>query len=191
MSEKAVGEKTPIVSIRLIIVAAIFGILALIIVVAGFTLPIPGTGVVTDPRELFTTIGSALTGPVGAVIIGVLAGVMEPEGIGAASVLAHVMGCLWMGFTYKKLVYGRPQFAVRLVGWALLVIVYYLVTVLGFVIGIALFYPAYYTEGFGDISLPQAYMALMGGVIPEVIFTTIVTTLVMVALPRKYQKPLW
>jgi hypothetical protein len=187
MSEKTANDKTPLVSIRLIVVALIFGGVALVIVVAGLHLPIPGTGVVTDPRELFTTIGSALTGPIGGVIIGTMAGIMEPDGIGAASILAHVAGCLWMGFTYKKLVYGRPQFAVRL-----LVIAYYMIVVIpGFVIGIALFYPAYYTEGFGDISLFQAYLALAGGAIPETIFTTVATTLVMIALPRKYQKPLW
>lgn len=193
MSEKTANERNPLVSIRLIVVALIFGGIALVIVVAGLHLPIPGTGVVTDPRELFTTIGSALTGPIGGVIIGALAGIMEPDGIAAASVLAHVAGCLWMGFTYKNLVYKRPQFIVRLLGWALLVIAYYMIVVVpGFVIGIALFYPAYYTEGFGDISLFQAYLALAGGAIPETIFTTVATALVMmIALPRKYQKPLW
>lgn len=192
MSEKTTNEKNPIISVRLIVVALVFGVVALVIVAAGLHLPIPGTGVVTDPRELFTTIGSALTGPIGGVIIGAMAGILEPDGIAAASVLAHVAGCLWMGFTYKKLVYERPQFVVRLLGWALLVIAYYVVVVIpGFVIGIALFHPAYYLEGFGGVSLVQAYLALAGGAIPETAFTTIATMLVMIALPRKYQKPLW
>ena len=79
--------------------AAVFGAAALAIVVAGLTIPIPGTGVVTDPREIFTTTGAALTGPFGGVIIGILAGIREPGGIVLASLLAHISGGLWMGLS--------------------------------------------------------------------------------------------
>jgi hypothetical protein len=44
-------------------VATVFGLAALAIVAADFHLPIPGSEVVTDPREIFTTLGAALTGP--------------------------------------------------------------------------------------------------------------------------------
>ena len=92
-----------------IIVAFVFGLVALVMVLAGFIIPIAGTGVVTDPREIFVSIGSALTGPIGAVIIGVLAGIAEPGGIPLASLLGHIAGALWMAFAYKKLVYERMQ----------------------------------------------------------------------------------
>lgn len=77
-----------------IIVAAVFGLVALAIVLAGFIIPMPGTEVVTDPREIFVTLGSALTGPIGAVIIGILAGIAEPGGISLASLLGHIIGAL-------------------------------------------------------------------------------------------------
>src|ERR687890_93504 len=112
-----------------LIVAIVFGLVVLTIVLAGFTVPIPGTGVVTDPREIFVTIGSALTGPLGALVIGFFAGIVEPGGIPLASLLGHIAGGLWMAFAK--------------------------------------------------------------GVMVEVLITTTVTTLVLLALPQKYQRPLW
>ena len=167
-----------------LIVALAFGLVALAIVLVGFTIPIPGTEVVTDPREIFVTFGAGLTGPLGALIIGFLAGIAEPGGIPLASLLGHIAGALWMAFAYKKLVYERMQMPSRLLGWAILVVVYYYVFVVpGFVIGLAAFY--------GETAPLGLYAALAKGVVTEVLITTAVTTLAMLALPQKYQKPLW
>ena len=150
-----------------------------------WSLPIPGTGVVTDPREIFTTIGAGLTGPVGGLVIGILAGIREPGGIALASLLAHVSGGLWMGFGYKKLVHERLQMPINVLGWAVLVMAYYYVFVIpGFVIGLALFYGE-------EASLIQVYGELGKGALPEALLTTMVTTLVFIALPRRNRRPLW
>lgn len=167
-----------------LIVALVFGLIALAIVLAGLTIPIPGTGIVTDPREIFVTFGSGLTGPFGALVIGVLAGIAEPGGIPLASLLGHIAGALWMAFAYKKLVYERMQFPSRLAGWAILIVIYYYVFVVpGFVIGLAAFY--------GEADPLGLYVTLSKGVIIEMLITTTVTTLAMLALPQRYQKPLW
>ena len=167
-----------------LIVAVVFGLIAITIVLASFTIPIPGTGVVTDPREIFVTIGSALTGPIGALIIGIFAGIMEPGGIPLASLLGHIAGGLWAAFIYKTFVYERLQMPIRLAGWVMLVIIYYYVFVVpGFVIGLTAFY--------GETNPVGLYMALAKGVIAEVLITTTITTLVLLALPKKYHKPLW
>jgi hypothetical protein len=167
-----------------LLVASVFGLVALTIVLAGFVIPIPGTGVVTDPREIFVTIGAALTGPLGAIIIGILAGILEPGGIPLASLLGHIAGALWMAFAYKKFAYERMEMPSRLVGWAILIIIYYYLFVLpGFVIGLTAFYGE--TNPFG------LYGELARGVVVEALITTIVTTLAMLALPQKYHRPLW
>ena len=167
-----------------LIVAVVFGLIVLTIVLASFTIPIPGTGVVTDPREIFVTIGSALTGPLGALIIGIFAGIVEPGGIPLASLLGHIAGGLWMAFMYKKFVYERLQMPARLAGWVVLVILYYYVFVVpGFVIGLAAFY--------GEADPLGLYIAISKGVIVEVLITATVTTLVLLALPQKYHRPLW
>ena len=167
-----------------IIVATVFGLIALAIVLAGFIIPIPGTGIVTDPREIFVSIGAALTGPLGALIIGILAGIAEPGGIPLASLLGHIAGALWMAFAYKKFVYERMQMPSRLAGWVALIVVYYYVFVVpGFVIGLAVFY--------GEANPTSLYFALAKGVITEALITITITTLAILALPQRYHKPLW
>jgi len=169
---------------RSLIVAFVFGLVVLTIVLAGFTVPIPGTGVVTDPREIFVTIGAGLSGPLGALIIGFFAGIAEPGGIPLASLLGHIAGALWMAFAYKKLVYERLHMPIRLLGWIALVIIYYYVFVIpGFAIGLVTFY--------GEPDLIGIYLALAKGVIAEVLIATTVTTLALLALPQKYHRPLW
>jgi len=169
--------------LTIIIVAAVFGLVALIIVLSGFIIPIPGTGVVTDPREIFVTLGSALTGPIGAIIIGILAGIAEPGGIPLASLIGHLAGALWMAYAYKRLVYERLQMPSRLAGWVVLIIIYYYIFVVpGFVIGLAAFY--------GEADPISLYITLAKGVVTEVLITAAVTAVVMLALPQKYHRPL-
>ena len=187
-------------STKTLAVAFVFGAVALAIVVAGLTIPIPGTGVVTDPREIFTTTGAGLTGPFGGIIIGILAGIREPGGIAFASLLAHISGGLWMGFSYKKLIYERTNMPIRALGWAGIVLVYYFgVVVPGFVIGLSLFYPDVYAEAYGaGAPLIRAYGELAigygeegAGALPEASLTALITTLAFLALPRRYRRPLW
>ncbi len=170
--------------VKIVLVALAFGAIALGIVLAGFTIPL-STGIVTDPREIFVTIGAALTGPIGALIIGFMAGIAEPGGIPLASLLAHLAGTLWMGFAYKKLVYERTtKLPMRLLGWALLVLVYYyLIVIPGFIVGLTLFY--------GLESPWQVLLESYPAATPEALITTAVTTLAFLALSKQVQKPLW
>ena len=178
---------------RILLVSAVFGSAALAIVEAGLTIPIPGSGVVTDPREIFTTIGSGFTGPVGGVVIGLLAGFREPGGIMIASLRAHVSGGLWMGFAYKLLVYKHLKMPFLLAGWVVLVlVVYYVFAVPGFVIGQAIFYHEGFLDSYGaDSSVIEAYAILGWVALPGALLTAIVTTLVFAALPRRHRRPLW
>ncbi len=180
-----------LISLRVVLTAIIFGSLALAIVLAGLNIPIPGTGVVTDPRELFTTVGAGLTGPVGGLLVGALAGIGEAwigepgSRIPMASLLAHLTGGLWMGITYKKLVHERLKMPWMLLGWVGLVLVYYYAfAVPGFVVGQALFYGE-------NAPLLDAYILLGKGALPEALLTTAITSLAILALPRKYRRPLW
>jgi hypothetical protein len=167
-----------------LLIALVFGLVVLAIVLAGFVIPISGADVVTDPREIFVTFGSALTGPLGALIIGICAGIAEPGGIPLASLLAHIAGALWMAFAYKKFVYERLAMPKRLLGWVVLIVIYYYVFVIpGFVIGLTAFY--------GETNPIALYATIGKGVVIEVLITTTVTTLAMLALPAKYHKPLW
>jgi len=193
MSEQPVSsanvevDRQPILSARQVGIAAAFGGAALALVLAGITIPIPGTPVVTDPREIFTTTGASLTGPIGGIVIGILAGIAEP-GIPLASLLAHIIGGIYSGLVYKNLSWRfRENNVLRLVLWAVQVLGYYILIVVPlFVVGLIVFYPD--PEYGGFLALLGA---LEGGALPEAILTTVVTTIIMAALPERYRRPLW
>lgn len=181
------AQRQPLLSARQVGIAAAFGGAALALVLAGVTVPIPGTPVVTDPREIFTTTGASLTGPIGGIVIGILAGIAEP-GIPLASLLAHIIGGIYNGLVYKNLSWRfRENNVLRLVLWAVQVLGYYIVVVVPlFVVGLVIFYPDPEYGGF---------FALLGalevGALPEAVLTIIVTTIIMAALPARFRRPLW
>ena len=181
------AERRPILSARQVGVAAAFGGAALAIVLAGITIPIPGTPVVTDPREIFTTTGASLTGPIGGIVIGILAGIAEP-GIPLASLLAHIVGGIYSGLVYKNLSWRFRENRIAQLGfWALQVLGYYILIVVPmFVVGLILFYPDPEYGGFFAL-----LAALEVGALPEAFLTTIVTTIILAALPERYRRPLW
>lgn len=185
--QKVESSKKPLLSARQVGMAAAFGGAALALVLAGVTIPIPGTPVVTDPREIFTTIGASLTGPVGGVVVGLLAGIAEP-GIPFASLLAHVVGGVFNGLVYKNFSWRfKEKKVLSLAAWALQVFAYYTLVVIPlFVVGLMVFYPdPEYGGFFGFLG------ALEVGALPEALLTSVVTTIIMAALPEKYRRPLW
>jgi len=187
MANKVESTKKPLLSARQVGMAAAFGGAALALVLAGVTIPIPGTPVVTDPREIFTSIGASLTGPIGGIVIGLLAGIAEP-GIPLASLLAHIVGGVFNGLVYKNVSWRfKDNKVVSLALWAVQIFAYYVLVVIPlFAVGLMAFYPDPEYGGF------LAFLgALEAGAMPEALITTTVTTIIMAALPERYRRPLW
>jgi len=182
-----------LISKRIIVTALIFGTATMIIQEMGLKIPVLGS-THTDPRELIVTIGAALTGPVGGVIIGLMSipwftGVDTPY---FPTLVAHVMAGLFIGTTYKKLVYQKMEFPWFLFRWAGLVIAYYyLILIPVYIVVSSTLYPVAFGMNFGDVSSWNAYITLVNLALPELIITAVITTIVMAALPPKYRCPLW
>ncbi|MFH2021368.1 MAG: LytS/YhcK type 5TM receptor domain-containing protein [archaeon] len=181
MREKEL-TKDNLFSKKSFIVSTIFGLFALLVVLGKVHIPIPGTSVVTDPRESFTTLGSALAGPIGGIIVGFLAGIAEPGGIALASLLAHISGAIWFGYTYKKFIYEKSYFFLRWIGN--IIIYYYVFAVSGFSIGLVLFYK-------DPTPIIELYKGIAGGLTVELVLTILISSAILYALPKKYRKPVW
>ena len=178
-------ERKPLLSARAIGYAAAFGAGALLVVALGLTFPIPGLNVVTDPRESFVTLGGAFSGPIGAIIVGVLAGILEPGTPPIVSIVAHIGGALFMAIYYKFLVWRlRENRVPSLALWILGVLIYYeLVVVPLFTIGLVVFFPDPEYGGFFGL-----LVFLWGAVIPEMVLTMIITTIVHAAVPARFRR---
>ncbi len=171
-------------SARVLVAAIIFGGIATILLVARLTVPIPGTRAVSDPREIFTTLGSAFTGPVGALLIAFLAGIAEPNGVPLASIMAHILGCIWVSLAYREFIYRSKIFKLLLL-WALTIFLYYDVFLIpGYLISLVVFYAQ-------PINFFEMYTLLASGAFPESIITIVLTSLIILILPVRYRRPWW
>jgi hypothetical protein len=81
----------------------------------------------------------------------------------------------------------RNNKVVSLVAWALQVVLYYVLIVVPlFAVGLAVFYPDPEYGGF------LAFLGVLeAGALPEMALTTVVTTIIMAALPERFRRPLW
>ncbi|MFH0990115.1 MAG: PAS domain S-box protein [bacterium] len=176
-----------------LIVALFFGAAAFFLMLGEIHLTIPGTVLVTDPREIFVTIGAALSGPVGGLLIGFLSAIIHPVSeYRVYGIIQHMIAAFLVGWAYKKILYQRFRMPWMLLGWMILVILYYFV---GLVVSFSLLSynnHALYVSLLGhDQPVLQTLYGISGDLIPELILTVVVSTLILFVLPSAYRKPLW
>ena len=106
MKKTAEDNKSKRLSRPYLLVLAAFSAATFLVRYIGLKIPVVGTEVANiDPREVFVTLGSAFTGPVGGIVIGFFGGVSS---LALATVVAHMVAGLVIGFLYKP-VYNRWQ----------------------------------------------------------------------------------
>lgn len=171
------------ISLRIILVALVVGGLAMMFPLFNFIVPIPGTAIYTDPRELFCVVGAALTGPAGALIIGFMAGITDPHNPLSIS-LAHMISGLWAAYAYRFFIFAHIKHSGwKIVAWLGMVVAYYVVFLIP---ALLLLPPALAVPG----SFLSKYANVFMGALPEIAFTLLSTSIVMVILPRRYRHPL-
>lgn len=168
------------------LMACVAGVLAFYIVYSELTIPIPGLPVITDPREVAVLLGAAASGPVGAVLIGILAGAAVPDGNAAASMAAHALGAGLVSIVYRQLTVRLKSSTFRFaLGWILSVAGYfYLILMPVFILVHNLYHPIKFDFG-------PTYARIASGALGEAAATVIISTLIIIVLPRRYRRPMW
>jgi PAS domain S-box-containing protein len=187
------SSRTHLFSVRLFFIAVGFGLTAMLVILAGFHLQIPGTKIVTDAREIFVLIGAALTGPIGGIIIGILAGLGDPNADVHLYIIAnHVVGAVWVGWAYKRLVHDRIHMPWMLLGWVGVVFVYYFVCLIPVVVVAKYMFPEFFLNILPEPhSFVQTLLVFYRGWLVEFILTTVLTSSVLLVLPRAARSPMW
>jgi len=150
----------------------------------------------TGPQEVLVLISAALGGPLGLLVACLfqevghhfffLKALFSPEQMASRGTLysiadfsAHILAALAVAYCYKFLHQRAKKVYVFFGGWILIVVIYYTLLVL----------LQFFLIGF-VIDLPPL-SALFRNFLPEFLVVTIISTLIWVALPRRYRKPLW
>jgi hypothetical protein len=161
---------------------------------ANFFIPL-GNGAAMGIGELFTTLSAALGGPVASVItifvVYSIHSILHPENIPdlpslyilLEDAIAHLSAMLLVTLAYYKFLYPRMRnTGIFLTGWFLLVIAYYYLALLPLSV---LFL------NLMDPDQGATYTDFAQGFLPEVLGTAIITTLIWLASPVRYRRPLW
>lgn len=180
-----------------IAIGIILGLLAGIGIAVGLSFIIPGAfssviGFFTTLFLLAAALGGPLAGVIASTICVIIAAFFGSPGLKEAlsdpvvfwsNVVVTGVFVALVGFAYRW-VFERVKMPARLLPWAGIVFAYYL-----------LYLPAnagaqFYFNGDSDDFL-SAILGSYNAYIPQVFFDIFITSLVFIALPRRYHRPLW
>ena len=170
----------------------IFGTLSYLITVADITIRI-SENLILGPWEIINSLSAALFGPIGLLItelgldisgyVYLIKGVYPaPQDIYfmVGNYIAHSVAMLFVAFSYR-FIYQRLKVPRLIAGWILVMGIYYLI---GVTLQVSLFNIA--VPGLG-----ASYAVWFSNVRLEFVLVTVVTSLILVALPERYRRPQW
>lgn len=165
-----------------VLLAILFGLASAGIYFLDLHIPVGG-GLLLEPSEIFVTLGSALCGPTGGLIIGFLQGIVyAPERNIPAHMFAAFLWGLWYAFFWNwSLKMPYPKIS-RVIVWTLTVPLYYYVLLLP----LHVFIYASYTL---DAPFLSTYLVVASEVVPEMIGTIIATDIILIILLERYSAP--
>jgi len=168
------------ISARQIAIAVVFGIVAAIV---SLTIKVPiGQEMFMDPGEIFVTLGAALSGPIGGIIVGFLKGlVYAPERNIPSHILAGFVWGIWYLYMYKLTTNRKNGKWIMIALWVITIPIYYYVLLLPL-------YTWIYASTSAT-SFAQLFMEAAPAIIPEMFVTIIVTAVILAVLPKKYTAP--
>ena len=170
----------------------VFAALSFLVSAVNFTITI-SDDLILGPWEILSTLSAALFGPIGLLIselgldgggyLYLIKGVFPaPQDLYfmLGDYIAHIVALLATAFCYRYL-YERVKMPLLLLGWVLTMGIFY---TLLWSIQVPLFNIA--VPGLG-----ATFVGYLTDAIPEAMTTTIITSLILLALPQRYRRPQW
>ncbi len=170
----------------------ILGVVSFLITAVDITVQI-SEDLILGPWEIINTLSAAFFGPIGLLIteLGLdisgylyfIKGVYPaPQDIYfmLGNYIAHVVAMLIVAFGYR-FIYQRVKMPPLLAGWVLVLAIYYFV---GVILQVSLFNIA--VPGLG-----ASYVVYFSNVRLEFILVSVITSLVLLALPERFRRPQW
>jgi hypothetical protein len=168
------------------------GALSFVISAANITVQV-SDDLILGPWEIVNTISAALFGPLGLLItelgLDVSGYLYFIRGVYPApqdaffmvgDFIAHSTAMFLVAFAYR-FIYGRMKMPRLLGGWTVIMGIYYLV---GVILQVTFF----------NIAVPElkaSYLTYFGNVRLEFVLVTVITSLILLALPERYRRPHW
>ena len=182
---------------RPLALGTVLGFLSFVSSAVDFLIPLGFSGVAAGPQEIPLTMSAAIGGPLGLFVssllheLGIYFFLLNPEfspgqmsstGIlfAAADFLAHVLALLTVAFCYRFLHQRTQKVITQMAGWILIIAIYYTLLVLLQSLLVGAVVPG-----------TPPFSTLFQNFLPEFQVTLIITTLILLALPRRLRKPLW
>lgn len=177
-----------------VIIGMISGALIVLASTTHFLIPVGGDTSI-GIGEIFTTLSSAMGGPI-AVIVTLLVTYgsvivlnldlyvdLPPFFIALADATAHLIALLALAIGYRQLLYPLARKTkIFLVGWWLMIVVYYFLAFLPLEVVLL---------NFADPGHGITYPSIARSLFPEFLGTATITTLIWIALPLHYRRPRW
>lgn len=179
-----------------LILGGVLGILDFVSLAVNFLIPLGPFGA-TGPQEILVLMAAALGGPWGFFVAQIFHDLgiyfyflhmqLSPEQMASLGVLfvladfsAHILALSVVAWGYKFLHQRAQKIYTFCAGWILIVIIYYTLLVLlqSLLIGLV-------------VQVQHPLSEIFQNNLPEFLVVTLITTLILLALPNKYRKPLW
>ena len=175
-----------------------FGLLAGIAQVAGLSFLTPGItdnaiGIHVTLFLLAAALGGPLAGAVAPVLFVIITALFGSPDVKAiltvptifwSNLRALGITVVLVGFAYR-LIFERVKMPARLLPWAGIVIIYYVISIPSSII------PQYFLLGDPISEILPAVLYGYKTYLPQALFDIFFTSLVFIALPARYGRPLW
>jgi hypothetical protein len=181
-----------------LVLGVVFGLLTGIATVTGLSFITSGItdnaiGFYATLFLLAAALGGPLAGAVTSTILVLIWTLFGPPDMKAvlsdpvtfwSNLLALGITIALVGFAYR-LIFERLKMPVRLLAWAGILIVYYAISIPSSII------PQYLLNGEPASEILPAVLYGYETYLPQAIFDIFITSLVFIALPERYRRPLW